>query len=409
MNILVFTSLWPNVEQSGFGLFVKHRVAELARLSGVKIRVVAPIPYFPKQFQSQNFWPEQWRRAARIPEHEMIAGIETYHPRHLVTPKIGMSLYGRWMASGAEATVKRLHAERPIDVIDAHYVYPDGYAAVLLAERLNVPVVITARGADINLFSQMPLIRPLIRKALTRADGVIAVSRALKRRMIELGVEADKIAVISNGVDREVFYPRNQVEMRRKLGLDLQSRIIITVGALVPVKGFDRLIDAMALMRHSMRDANAKLYVVGEGPQRAALESRIAKRDLDSCVFLVGQRPQSELAEWYSAADLFCLASHREGCPNVVIEAMACGLPVVASDVGGVGELISRQNYGRVIASPTAEKLVEAITEALKTNWDRDAITRAGAARSWADVAQEIVRYYLQRAIAAQITGSGMG
>lgn len=397
MNVLVFTSLWPNAEQLDFGLFVKHRIAAMSRLDGVKIRVVAPVPYFPKKFQSQHFWPEHWRRTARIPEREMIAGIETFHPRHLVTPKIGMSLYGRWMASGAEATIRRLHAERPIDVIDAHYVYPDAYAAMLLAERLKLPVVITARGTDINLFSRMPLIRPLIRKALTRADGVIAVSEALKRRMIELGVEEDKIAVIRNGVDREVFYPRDRAEARRKLGLDLQSRIIVTVGALVPVKGVNRLIDAMALARNSMRDANAKLYVIGEGPQRATLESRIARRSVADRVFLVGSRPQSELAEWYSAADLFCLASHREGCPNAVIEAMACGLPVVASDVGGVGELISKQNFGCALLPPSADKFVEAITAALNADWDRDEIARVGSARSWADVANEVISYYADR------------
>jgi len=395
MNILVFTSLWPNAEQPNFGLFVKHRIAAMSLLDSVNIQVVAPVPYFPKKAEFRNFWPERWRKAARVPDREMIAGIETFHPRHLLTPKIGMSLYGRWMVSGAEAIVRRLRAERRIDLIDAHYVYPDGYAAALLAERLNIPVVITARGTDINLFSRMPLIRPLIRRALTRADGVIAVSEALKRRMVELGVEADKIAVIRNGVDREVFYPRDRIEMRRKLRLDSESRIIVTAGALVPLKGIDRLIDAMKLMR----GANAKLYVIGEGPQRAALESRIARHDLADRVFLTGQRPQSELAEWYSAADLFCLASHREGCPNVVIEAMACGLPVVASDVGGIGELISKRDYGRLVSPQTADKFAAEIETALDSIWNRDETAKAGAARSWGDVAEEVVSHHLQFAL----------
>jgi len=393
MNILVFTSLWPSAEQPNFAVFVKHRIAAMSRLDGVNMRVVAPVPYFPKKVQFRNFWPEHWRKAARIPDRETVAGIETFHPRYLLTPKIGMSLYGRWMAGGAEAIVRRLSAEQPIDLIDAHYVYPDGYAATLLAERLNVPVVITARGTDINLFSRMPLIRPLIRRALMRADGVIAVSEALKRRMVELGVEADKIAVIRNGVDREVFYPRDRIEMRRKLGLDSESRIIVTAGALVPLKGINRLIDAMTLMR----GANAKLYVIGEGPRRAALESRIARRGLVDRVFLTGRRTQSELAEWYSAADLFCLASQREGCPNVVIEAMACGSPVVASDVGGVAELISKPDYGRLVSPPTADKFAEAITGALQANWDRDEIAEAGCARSWSDVANDVVNYYADR------------
>src|SRR5262249_5261466 len=210
-------------------------------------------------------------------------------------------------------------------------------------------------------------------------------------------VEAGKIAVIRNGVDSEVFYPRDRIEMRRKLGLDFGSRIIVAAGALVPVKGVDRLIDVMALMRNSMRGLSAKLYVIGDGPQRAALESQIARHDLTDRVFLLGQRPQSELAEWHSAADLFCLASHREGCPNVVIEAMACGLPVVAPDVGGVGELISKPEYGITLPSPTADKFAEAITTALKANWNRAEIAEAGAARSWADVANEVTSYYAER------------
>jgi glycosyltransferase involved in cell wall biosynthesis len=401
MNILVFTSLWPNAEQPNLGVFVKHRVAAVSRLEGVNARVVAPVPYFPKKIPLRNFWPERWRRAASVPDREMIDGIETFHPRHLLTPKIGMSLYGRWMAGGAEALMTGLRAGQPfglpIDLIDAHYVYPDGYAAVLMAERLNIPVVITARGTDVNLFSRMPLIRPLIRKALALADGVIAVSEALKRRMVELGVEADKIAVIRNGVDREVFYPRDRTEMRLRLGLDSASRVIVTAGALVTVKGVDRLIDAMALVRNSPRGVNAKLYVIGEGPRRAALEARIKGNDLADRVFLVGQRPQSELAEWLSAADLFCLASRREGCPNVVIEAMACGLPVVAPDVGGVSELISKPEYGITLQSPTAGKFAEAITTALEANWNRTEIAVAGCARSWSDVANEIMVYYRER------------
>ncbi len=386
MNILVFTSLWPNSEQPNFGLFVRHRVAALSKLDGVSVRVVAPVPYFPKHLNSPIL-PEHWRRAARIPERETIAGIETFHPRHLVTPKLGMSFYGRWMASGAEKLIRRLREEEPIDAIDAHYVYPDGYAAALLGARLKLPVVITARGTDINLFSQMPLIRPLIRQALARADGVIAVSDALKRRMVELGVEAGKIAVVRNGIDREVFHPRDRTEARRKLGLDAQSRIVITVAALVPLKGIDRLVDAMALTRA------ARLYVIGEGPQRATLQSRIARNNLTDRVLLVGSKSQAELAEWYSAADLFCLASHREGCPNAVIEALACGLPVVAADVGGVGELISKPAYGRVVSSPTAENLAAEIEAALEANWNRNEISAYGGARSWADVAEEAMRF----------------
>lgn len=394
MNILVFTSLWPNSEQPNFGIFVKNRMTRLAQLDGIDIRVVAPIPYFPRWLQS-SLIPDHWRRKARILNQELVAGIETFHPRHLVTPKVGMICYSQWMARGAEEVVRRLHAERGIDVIDAHYAYPDGHAAVLLGERLKIPVIITARGTDINLFSRMPLIRPMIIRALKRAAGVIAVSQALKERIVELGIEPAKVAVISNGIDRDTFFPMDREAARRNLDLDPDSPIVITVSALVPLKGIDRLIEAMALLKYQ----RAKLYVIGEGPQRAALEAQIRKHALTNRVFLVGSRPQWELAAWYSAADLFCLASSREGCPNVVIEAMACGTPVVATDVGGVRELIAKPDHGRLVSSSSVESIARGIEIALESDWNRDKISAYGGANSWDDVAREI-KDYLERRIA---------
>jgi glycosyltransferase involved in cell wall biosynthesis len=391
MNILVFTSLWPNSEQPNLGIFVKNRIAALAQLDGVKIRVVAPVPYFPRQLQT-SFVPAHWRRTALISDREIVAGIETFHPRHLVTPKIGMTFYSSWMARGAGELIQRLDGEQPIDLIDAHYVYPDGHAAVLLGERLKVPVFITARGTDINLFSRMPLIRPMVRGALIRAKGVIAVSHALKERILELGIEPEIVAVIPNGIDRSIFHPGNKAEARDRLKLDAESKIVITVGALVPLKGIDRLIDAVALMDNRQ----VKLYIIGEGPERASLESRINTHHLSDRIFLVGSQPQSELAHWYSAADLFCLASNREGCPNVVIEAMACGTPVVASDVGGVRELVAKPAYGRIVALQTPERFADEIEIALRSNWDRDEIAAYGGANSWNDVARE-VREFMNR------------
>ncbi|MEK7831238.1 MAG: glycosyltransferase, partial [Acidobacteriota bacterium] len=287
----------------------------------------------------------------------------------------------------------------PIDLIDAHYAYPDGYAAVLLGERLKIPVFITARGTDINLFSRMPLIRPKIVKALSRAAGIIAVSEALKTRMVELGIPAEKIAVIRNGINREVFRPRDRNEARRRLGLDPEDRILLTVAALVPVKGIDRLIEAMALLTRAQRENRRhenqlKLFAIGEGSERRALESQISNLKLGSCVRLVGAKPQSELADWYSAADLFCLASHREGLPNVLIEAMACGLPVVAANVGGVAELISSPNRGHLVSPPTAENFEVEIRAALSAVRKSEDVTSFGNAPSWSEVAAEVKSYF---------------
>jgi glycosyltransferase involved in cell wall biosynthesis len=394
MNVLVYTSLWPNAERPNFAVFVQHRAAALARQPGVRARVVAPIPYFPNQLQF-SFVPGHWLRDSRLPARETIAGLDTFHPRHLVTPKLGMSFYARWMASGTEALVRRLHAEQAIDVIDAHYAYPDGAAAVRLGERLGVPVIVTARGTDINLFSRMPLIRPRIRRALKRAVGVIAVSDALKMRMIELGIEAEKIAVIRNGIDGDLFYRRDRAAARRALGLDPAARIALTVSALAPVKGVARLIEAMGLMP----DERAALYVIGDGPEKASLQTRIVSLGLSDRVFLLGARPQRELAEWYAAADVFCLASHREGCPNVVIESLACGLPVVAPDVGGITELVLAGRDGRIVAEPTARAFAIEIQQAFEIEWDAEAIAARGGARSWRDVGSDVLRYFVERGV----------
>ncbi|MBI3759247.1 MAG: glycosyltransferase [Deltaproteobacteria bacterium] len=397
MNVLTFTTLWPNSEQPNFGVFVKQRALALDAQPGVRMRVVAPVPYFPRHL-SFDFVPAHWRQMARLAERETIAGLETFHPRYFNPPKVGMRFYGRWMARGVLELIGRLHAEAPFDLIDAHYIYPDGEAAMRVGEALRVPVCVTARGTDINLFAQMPAIRPLIRRTLQRAQGIVAVSAALKEQMLELGLEAEKIAVIHNGIDREVFYPRDQLAARQKLKLAATAKIMVSVAALVPLKSIDQLIEAMQILRQAQ--PQARLYVIGEGPERAALTAQIAALALQANVFLVGAKPQSELADWYAAADVFCLASQREGCPNVVIKALACGTPVVARAVGGIGELVTAE-CGRLVAQAQAHGagFARQLSAALSANWERQAIAVHGGARSWQQVAQELLAYYAAREI----------
>ncbi len=391
MNILVFTTLWPNSEQPNLGVFVKHRAVALSHLDGVSMRVVAPVPYFPKSLVVSKT-PKDWQLKARIKDREMTGDLLVEHPRYLVTPKVGMRYYGQWMARGADRIVRKLHAEKPFDLVDAHYIYPDGLAALRLARALDLPVVMTARGSDINQFIRLPHIRALLQQALTGATGVVSVSDGLKQGMMELGIPSDKVAVIRNGIDRSIFYPRERAAVRRKLGLDPDRKIVMTVCSLTPRKGIDRLIDAFALLVKQPVDEGALFYVIGEGQVRAALEAQIAAQGLSERVFLVGSRLQAELPEWYAAADAFCFATHGEGCPNVVIEALACGLPVIATDIPGIDELITSPAYGRLVPpdQSVASGFAEAMAAALKTTWDREAIAAYGGARAWADVAAEV-------------------
>ena len=393
MNVLTFTSLFPNHEQPNFGVFVKHRAAALAQQPNVRVRVVAPVPYFPKSLNF-SFVPAHWQRMASLAESETIAGLPVEHPRYFNPPKVGMRYYADWMARGARATVERLHREQPIGLIDAHYVYPDGAAAVQLSAALNIPVCVSARGTDINLFSTLPHIRPLIVDALQRAQAIVAVSAALKNRMVELGIAADKIAVIRNGIDAQFFYPREQAAARQKLGLPLDAKIIVTVSALVPLKGIDRLIDAMVSL-------DAHLYIIGQGTEREVLQVRIAAHNLAERITLVGAKPQTELGDWYAAADVFALASHREGCPNVVVEALACGTPVVASDVGGISELVTDDRFGLLVPAneTNAQGFATRLQTALPKDWSRNLIAASGGARGWGDVAQDVLRYWQTRGL----------
>ena len=389
MNILVFTSLWPSREQPAHGIFVRHRIAALSRRPEVRIRVVAPVPWFPSGWQSKSL-PGHWRRAARMPEREEIEGLMTCHPRYFMLPKIGMRFQAAGMAHGAFELARRLHEEDPIDIIDAHYAYPDGVAASRIGDRLNIPVFITVRGTDLNLFPRWRSIRRRLREGLEKATGVIAVSRSLRDRLLDLGIPADLIAVVPNGVDRSLFHWRDRDEARRALGLARDEKIVLSVGSLVPAKGFEDLIRATSLPLHR----NLKLYLIGEGPQRPMLTALIEQLGLVKRVHLRGAVSQAELPDWYAAADLFCLPSHREGCPNVVLEALACGTPVVATDVGDLNTLLSNPPSGRIIPVDSVEELSDALAWALEQPWDRAEIARQGSARSWDQVADELLRLY---------------
>lgn len=391
MNILVYTTLWPNGEQPHFGIFVRNRILALARRPGVSIRVMAPVPYFPGRVRGRMI-PDKWQSLARVPNVEIDGGLVVHHPRYFNPPKIGMSLYDRWMAAGSLALVEKLNAEEPIDLIDAHYVYPDAAAAVRISRATGIPVFVTARGTDINLFSEMPLIRPRIRRTLEGATGLIAVSAALRDRMARLGIPRERIAVISNGVDDALFQPLDRDRARSGLGLSGEWKIVLAVASLVPLKRIDLLIRTFRLPE--IADINdARLIVIGDGPERARLESLIRLNSLGDRVSLIGRRDQSELPQWYSAADLLCLTSSREGSPNVVREALACGLPVVAADVGGVGELLRGAPFCSLIRDIDEQSLARRISQALGAQPSRGDIA-AFNRRTWDQVAGEILDCY---------------
>ena len=262
ISVLTFSTLYPNREMPYLGIFVESRLRGLLRSGEAASMVVAPVPWFP--FDKPMFG--RYGAFARVPREELRHGIPVLHPRYPLLPKLGMSSAPFLMYAGLRnALAKILKGRFGFDLIDAHYVYPDGVAAVLLGRSLGKPVVITARGTDINLISHYRLAKRWIRWAAQRADGIVAVSDALRDRLIELGVPGSRIVVLRNGVDLELFAPQDRAAARRELGLGAEGPIVLSVSSLVPLKGVDLVIRAVAALR------DASLVVVGEGPEASAL------------------------------------------------------------------------------------------------------------------------------------------
>ncbi len=298
------------------------------------------------------------------------------------------------MFLGTFTLVRRLHRKMKFDCIDAHYVYPDGLAATLLARLLKIPVIISARGTDINHFPKFRMIRPMIRWTLKQSDGLVGVCTALKDAMVEIGAQPAKVQVIGNGVDLQRFAPIDRAAARRKLGISEEGKIVVSVGSLIPRKGFQYLIPAFAKV--APRHPGLQLYLVGEGNFRRELEGVVSKSGMQGRIHLVGNRANEELALWYSAAEVSCLVSSREGWPNVLLESMACGTPVVATRVWGVPEIIVSSELGIMVEQNT-EEIANGLERALQTQWDRTTLVQHARTRTWEVVAEEVEDFLAAR------------
>lgn len=385
MRVLIFTSLFPNREKPLQGIFVLQRMGHFAKRSGNQVQVIAPVPYFPSWLR----WT-RWQSEGQIPRSEEIAGLAIHHPRYPLLPKISMPLHGLLMFIGSLRTAHRLHREMKFDCIDAHFVYPDGLAAVLLGKFLKLPVVVSARGTDINLYPSFRSIRPQIRWAIKHSSGVIAVSTSLLEPMLGLGARPAHSRVIGNGIDLDRFSPIAPAQARNHLGLPGLGMIIVSVGALTPRKGFHFLIPALAQI--APRFPAIHLYILGEGEYRSMLEALIRECKLENQVTLVGKIPNEQLRYWFSAASISCLVSSREGWANVLPESLACGTPVVATRVWGAPEIIVSPELG-LLVEQDVQSIAAGLESALIKDWDRQYIAQQAAKRTWQIVAAEVEEF----------------
>jgi teichuronic acid biosynthesis glycosyltransferase TuaC len=382
MRVLVLSSTFPNSRQPNRGVFVRERISRLARRCDVV--VVSPIPWFPL-----NRWIRSDRAAAARVENQN--GLTVYHPRFFSLPRYGKCLDGFFYALSLVPFLVRLRRRFPFEVIDAHFAFPDGVAATLLGGLFRCPVVITLRGSIARLATYR-LHRPQIRWALSRAQRVTAVADYLRRVAVGIGISGDRIRVIPNGVDAGRFTVAEQAQSRRACGLPVDRTVLLTVAAIYAWKGQHLVLETLPALRERYPDL---LYVMVGAPRAEetsyvpALRRRAAELGLKDHVRFIGPQPHADLGQWFNAANLSVLASRSEGCPNVLLESLACGVPVVATDVGGVPEIIRSGVDGVLAPYGDLPALRAALETALARPWDREALARRAREFDWADAVEQ--------------------
>jgi glycosyltransferase involved in cell wall biosynthesis len=373
-QLLTFSTLYPNNQRPNHGIFVENRLRHLVASGQISSTVVAPVPWFPSRAPIFG----DWSRNAGIIAAETRHGLTVHHPRYPVIPRFGMSVAPYLLYRSALKAIRSIvDTGHRFDAIDAHYVYPDGVAAVWLGRALNLPTVITARGTDVNLIPRYAIPRRLIRQAIAGSAAMIAVSAAIKGALLDLGAPPDKVTVLRNGVDTRLFRPFDREMAREKLGLTRPT--LISVGLLIERKGHHRIVEAMCQL------PDMDLLIVGEGPERNSLTALIDRLGLRAQVRLLGALPHAELPSLYSAADALVLASSREGWPNVLLEAMACGTPVIASNIWGNPEVVREPVAGVLMKENTPSGIIAGVRRLFADPPDRGR-TRVYAERfSWDD------------------------
>ena len=382
MNVLTLTTVYPNSAEPSLGIFVEKRLRYLAAHASVK--VISPVPVIN--------YADRRRTSIRIPHSRWDRTIEVVAPRWLYPPVAG-ALNAIFLFLQVRPPIDRLQREFPFQIIDAHFAHPEGVAAALLARIFGCPFTITLRGSE-QLHQKHWLRRIAMGWALRRASRVLPVSQRLAELAVALGADPARVAVIPNGVETETFHLRDRAACRAEYGLSPETKAIVSAGHLIELKGHHRIMQALSgLLREGLP---VELLIAGGrgrgGDYEAELRRQMSDLKLNGRVRFLGHLSQEALARLFNAADVFCLASSREGWPNVLQEAMACGAPAVAADVGAVPDMIASDRYGFVVPSDNPAALQDALEKALRQSWDRNCIAAWGQARSWDQVAREVLQ-----------------
>jgi len=383
MKILSISHLFPNYKKQNFGVFVKERLKYIA--DKTELNVIAPVMRFP--FCE---YLEKYRLPVKSPRAENIDGISVLHPKYFSIPKFFKNFDGWFYYLSLNNFMNNCISRFGPDILDLHWVYPDTWAALKWAGKFNKKIIVTARGNESIYYFNSRKGRQRIANILQNVDHVICVSQDLKNKLVEdYGLTESNISVIPNGIDEGKFHFMDKIQARQHIGLKQDKKYILSLCRLSLEKRIGDLIKAFAILKPD----DTELIIAGDGPEGEKLEILSEELKVDARVRFVGEVKHEDAAYWFNAADEYCLPSSGEGCPNTVIESLACGTPVVATNVGGIPDLINEDN-GILVPPKDPKILAKKIEEALNRDWDREIIAKEGQKRTWDKVAKQVIEVY---------------
>jgi len=381
LRVLTLSTLFPDASRPNFGIFVEQQTLSLARQPDVTVRVVAPLGIPP--------WPlsrhPRYRGLAQLPHHETWKSLDLRRPRFTNVPGTQGRFHARMLEKALIPVLTELRRDYPFDLIAAEFFFPDGPAAVALGRRFGVPVSIKARGSDVHRWAMHGPTAAQLLAAGRAADGVLAVSSAMRDDMIRLGMPSERIELSLTGVDQQRFAPRDRATAKAVFGVT--GPLVVSIGALIGIKGHDIAIDAVTSL------PGVTLLIAGIGPEQAALQARIDRLGLGERIRLLGAVPHGEMPVLAAAADVMALASEREGLANAWVEALASGTPVVIPDVGGAREVVKDPAAGRIVER-TPAAFAEAIAELIASPPPVDAVRAAARSFTWQANSDHLVDFY---------------
>ncbi|VAW63509.1 hypothetical protein MNBD_GAMMA11-1144 [hydrothermal vent metagenome] len=380
MNLLLITNLFPTHFDPERGIFTLQLARRLQKHCNVT--VLCPLPWFPSISLIQN---RKWQQYSQVSSQYTIEGIRVYSPKYLLIPKISENIHASLMAKSLSRCIASLHKQHAFDVVNSQWLYPDSVAVDKAIHSLKLPHVATGLGSDINRELYQAGKTQQIMKMLQASTAITVVSSNLKNELIDRKLPADKITVIPNGIDTDKFHLLEKNECRKTLQLEHDIPVILYIGRLSTEKSIKTLISATQKLIKN--EYPVKVYLLGDGPLRIELAEQAKSLEIDKNIVFMGKVDHNEIGTWLGATDYLCLPSIMEGCPNVILEALGCGRPVIASRVGAIPDIVT-QKSGILFTPEDVSELSCSLEKAINTDWSAEEISRSVEKYSWEHAAE---------------------